>query len=151
MGKKKKQGSGSYFHEFNNVPSINDNILIEELGRGGMGVVWLVYNKQYDCLRALKLFGGRTSSGNSHILRFEDEKRITKQLGEIVNSSFPRLHEDGIVELTEQGVEYPYFISDYVPGMPLQKLISRITPEKVIQVCYGIAQRLHEICRTCIK
>ena len=86
--------------------------LIEELGRGGMGVVWLAERAdgQFEQRAALKLIK-RGMDSEAVQARFLRERQI---LARLEHPHIARLLDGGI---TEDGL--PYFAMEYVEGLPL--------------------------------
>ncbi len=100
---------------------IGPYILLELLGHGGMGSVWLAAHADgvLDRRVAVKLVRVPHTVGEARALqqRFESERRI-----------LARLEHPGIVRLLEAGTAspvegagggYPYFAMDYVAGLPI--------------------------------
>ena len=86
--------------------------LIEELGRGGMGVVWLAERAdgQFEQRAALKLIK-RGMDSEAVQARFLRERQI---LAHLENPCIARLLDGGIAD---DGL--PYFAMEYVEGLPL--------------------------------
>lgn len=88
--------------------------LVREIGRGGMGVVYLARRAdgQYDREVALKLV--QAPGGDSHLRdRFLAERQILARLS---HPNIARLLDGGV---TERGL--PYFTMEYVDGVPLDR------------------------------
>ncbi len=86
--------------------------LIEELGRGGMGVVWLAERAdgQFEQRAALKLIK-RGMDSEAVLARFLRERQI---LAHLEHPHIARLLDGGIAD---DGL--PYFAMEYVEGLPL--------------------------------
>src|SRR5262249_11875083 len=93
-----------------------DYEIVRELGRGGMGVVYLVRQKSLGRLVAVKVLRpGETTFGRL-VKRFLEEAR-----------HLARLRHPNIVSVHEIGhaADEPYFTMDYVQGQPLSALPPR--------------------------
>jgi len=84
--------------------------LLELLGEGGMGVVYLAQRTDIDNRVAIKLLRDAWFSP-SRRERFRSEQRILAQLN---HPSIARIYDSGSLE---DGT--PWFVMEYVPGMPL--------------------------------
>ena len=86
--------------------------LVRELGRGGMGTVWLAkrVDQQFEKLVAIKLL--RRGTDTDEVLsRFQGERQI---LARLEHPNIARLLDGG---MTDDGL--PYFVMEYVDGKPL--------------------------------
>jgi len=99
------------------VPSVIDRRIgpyrmMREIGRGGMGVVYLAYraDKEYLKLVAIKLVRPGPDS-NEVVRRFRQERQI---LANLEHPNIAGLLDGGS---TEQG--WPYFVMEYVVGVPI--------------------------------
>ena len=68
----------------------------EQLGRGGMGVVWLCYDPQLGRDVAVKMLVEQAAEGSDRLARFLQEARL-----------MARLDHPGIVALRNEGVAIP--------------------------------------------
>jgi len=86
--------------------------LVRELGRGGMGTVWLAKraDRQFEKLVAIKLLKRGTDT-DEVLRRFEAERQI---LAHLEHPNIARLLDGGT---TDEGL--PYFVMEYVEGKPL--------------------------------
>ena len=121
--------------------TIGNYRLIEELGRGGMGVVWRA--EQIAPLRrqvALKLIKAGMYD-DAVLKRFEAERQ---SLAIMDHPSIAKVFDAGA---TLEG--QPYFVMEYVPGVPItdycdqKRLKIRDRLELFIQVCEGV-QHAHQ-------
>lgn len=89
--------------------------LVEELGRGGMGVVYLAERAdgQFDQRVALKVARSAILVTDDALLRFKTERQI---LAALEHPSIARLLDGGV---TEQGL--PYFVMEMVEGEPIDR------------------------------
>ncbi|WP_372367570.1 protein kinase [Candidatus Uabimicrobium sp. HlEnr_7] len=86
-----------------------------ELGRGGMGLVLLVYDTKLDRQVALKVIINNQNISDEQIRRFALEARATA-----------KLKHPNIVEVYETGsTPKNYFTMEYVKGKPLSSLIQK--------------------------
>lgn len=86
--------------------------LIREIGRGGMGAVWLARraDQQFEKLVAIKLLKRGTDT-DEVLRRFQTERQI-----------LARLEHPNIARLLDGGVtddDLPYFVMEYVEGRPV--------------------------------
>jgi serine/threonine protein kinase/tetratricopeptide (TPR) repeat protein len=88
--------------------------LIRELGRGGMGTVWLAKraDQQFDKVVAIKLLKRGTDT-EEVLRRFQTERQI---LARLEHSNIARLLDGGTAD---DGL--PYFVMEYVEGQPITK------------------------------
>ncbi|HEY0369040.1 MAG TPA: serine/threonine-protein kinase, partial [Chthoniobacterales bacterium] len=86
--------------------------IVRELGRGGMGTVWLARraDAQFEKLVAIKLLKRGTDT-DEVLRRFHDERRILARLD---HPNIARLFDAGT---TDDGL--PYFVMEYVEGARL--------------------------------
>ncbi len=108
--------------------------LVRELGRGGMGTVWLARraDQQFEKLVAIKLLKRGTDT-EEVLRRFEGERRLLAQLQ---HPNIASLFDGGT---TEDGL--PYFVMEYVPGVP----VTTFCQEKKL----SIEQRLRLFLKIC--
>lgn len=116
--------------------------IIEELGRGGMGVVYRVQQVALGREMALKTLDG-TDISDGTWLRFQQEAKATSLLD---HPNLISVHDYGIID-----GKHPFFVMDLVDGATLSQLISKNGPLSVekaipifIQVCFGLAYA-HEL------
>lgn len=122
-------------------PTIGNYRLIEELGRGGMGQVWLAEQtapvKRRVALKFIK--GGIFDSAT--LQRFQTERQ---SLAIMDHPTIAKVFDAGATPDSQ-----PYFVMEYVPGAPItdycdQKKLK--VPERLelfIQVCEGV-QHAHQ-------
>ncbi len=86
--------------------------LVRELGRGGMGAVWLAYraDQQFEKVVAIKLLKRGTDT-DEVLRRFQFERQI---LARLEHPNIARLLDGG---MTDDGL--PYFVMEYVAGKTL--------------------------------
>ena len=112
--------------------------IIEELGKGGMGKVYKVFDKEIEAKMALKLIKSEVSADRTTIERFRNELKIAR---DISHKNICRMYDLG----REAG---NYFITmEYVSGEDLKSFIRR-SRQLVVgtalfiakQVCEGLAE-----------
>ncbi len=112
--------------------------IIEELGKGGMGKVYKVLDKEIEEEVALKLLNPEIAADERTIKRFRNELKFARK---ITHKNVCRMHDLN----KEEGT---YFITmEYVPGEDLKSFIRRsgqLTVGKAVfiakQVCEGLAE-----------
>jgi len=116
-------------------------IVLEELGRGGMGRVYRVLDKKLDVEIALKLIKPEIAADEHIIERFKNELRLTRVISHKNVCRMYDLSED-------QGGHY--ITMEYVPGENLKGTIHRVgslnlrrTLAIAKQICEGLAAAHH--------
>lgn len=116
---------------------VGDFDLLEELGRGGMGVVYKARQRSLGRIVALKMIlrGDLASAGD--VARFREEARASARLDNHAN----------IVPVYEVGVHegLPYFIMPYVEGRTLASLLTEgpLPPSEAVRLLAAIARGVH--------
>jgi polar amino acid transport system permease protein/polar amino acid transport system substrate-binding protein len=113
---------------------------LEEIGRGGMGVVYKVRQRNLGRLAALKVLLPEIGRSAVFIKRFLREAQTLAQL-----------NDANIVQIFESGQsgDLPYLVMEYVEGTSLRRKIKEgdVTPTEalriVMQICSGL-QSAHE-------
>ncbi len=112
--------------------------VIEELGSGGMGSVYKVYDKKLKEKVALKLIRPDLALRPKTLDRFRDEIRLARR---ITHKNVCRMHD--ISE--ERGT--PFITMEYVPGEDLKsiiRMVEKLSPAQTIaiarQICAGLAE-----------
>jgi hypothetical protein len=112
--------------------------VIKELGRGGMGKVYLVFDLEIKENVALKLLSPNLAADSDTIERFRDELKLARRIS----------HRNvcHMYDLNREGETY-YITMEYVPGSDLRSMIKRtgdMTLEKSLsiakQICSGLAE-----------
>jgi hypothetical protein len=91
--------------------------LLEELGHGGMGVVYKARDPMLDRVVALKVIRGGLLAGDAEIERFYREARAAARLDHL---NIVKIHDIGSHEDT------PYYTMDFVAGGSLLKQVQRL-------------------------
>jgi len=112
--------------------------VIEELGKGGMGKVYKVLDKEVDAKVALKLIKPEIASDKKTIERFRNELKVAR---DIAHKNVCRMYDLG----REEGAYY--ITMEYVSGEDLKSFIRRagfLSAGKAIsiaaQVCEGLLE-----------
>jgi serine/threonine protein kinase len=115
--------------------------VIEELGKGGMGRVYKVFDKKIKEVVALKLIKPEISTDEKTIERFNNELRLARKIS---HRNVCRMYDLG-----EEGNSH-FITMEYVPGEDLKRFIKRsgqLTVGKSVslarQVCEGLAEAHH--------
>jgi len=112
--------------------------VIEELGQGGMGKVYKVFDRKINDVVALKLIRPEISLSEKAVERFKNELRIARKIG--------HRHVCRMYDVGEEG--FSHFITmEYVPGEDLKAFIRRsgqITPSKAVSLAQQVAEGLAE-------
>jgi len=116
-------------------------IVLEELGRGGMGRVYRVLDKKLDVEIALKLIKSEIASDEHIIERFKNELRLTRVIS---HKNVCRTHD------LSEDMGCHFITMEYVPGENLKTTIHRVgsmnlrrTLAIAKQICEGLAAAHH--------
>lgn len=112
--------------------------IIEELGSGGMGIVYRVYDKKTDEELTLKLIRPEIASDKKTIERFRNELKLARKIAHRNVGKMYDINE-------EKGMSY--LTMEYIPGQNLEGLIKqtgRLTIGRAIsitkQICSGLGE-----------
>jgi len=112
--------------------------IIEELGKGGMGKVYRVLDKELKEEVALKLIKPEIASDKKTLERFSNELKLARKIS---HKNVARMYE----LMEEKGTRY--ITMGYVPGEDLKRLIKKVgqfsagkTVSIAKQVCEGLAE-----------
>jgi eukaryotic-like serine/threonine-protein kinase len=112
--------------------------VVEELGHGGMGRVYKVFDTRAKEKIALKLLKPEVSSDDAAIERFENELRFARKIS---HRNVCRMYDLG----DEKGTRY--ITMEYVPGEDLKsmlRMMGPMSPGKTLwiarQICEGLAE-----------
>jgi eukaryotic-like serine/threonine-protein kinase len=118
------------------TPSVPGYLILRELGRGGMGVVYLARQERLNRLVALKMLLPGAEVGPEELARFRGEAE-----------ALARLRHPNIVPVHDIGefVGRPYFVMEYVDGGSLAKRLSGtpLRPRDAAQLVETLARAIH--------
>ncbi len=111
----------------------DDYEVVRELGRGGMGVVYLVKQGALGRLAAVKVLKPGTATLGPALRRFQEEARLLARLR--------HPHVVAVHEVGRDGRGEPYLTMDYVEGEPLTALLARgrLTPSRAVAIFKQVA------------
>ncbi|MHC5080764.1 MAG: serine/threonine-protein kinase, partial [Planctomycetota bacterium] len=111
--------------------------ILEEIGRGGMGVVYKAFQPQLKRTVALKVLIAGEDASEDAITRFHREAEAVAKLG----------HHPNIVPVYDIGTtgKVHYFAMHFVEGKPLDRMIDErdITPKRAAVITKQLAEALH--------
>ena len=112
--------------------------VIEELGEGGMGIVYKVFDRKIDEKVALKVLAPEIAGDERTIERFRNELKLARKIS---HRNVCRMYDLSEEEKTQ------FITMEYVPGENLKNLIKRIgqlSKTKAVsiakQVCEGLVE-----------
>ncbi len=115
--------------------AIGRYLIIDELGRGGMGAVYRGFDPGLQRLVAIKLLLAREGAGDAERTRLVNEARAAA-----------RLQHPGIVAVHEVGVHggQPFLVMDLVEGETFERLLKRErpSPRRIAEVVREVASAL---------
>ncbi|TWT44674.1 Serine/threonine-protein kinase Pkn1 [Phycisphaerae bacterium RAS1] len=109
--------------------------VLEEIERGGQGVVYKALQESTQRVVAIKLLRDRVFLAESDIQRFQQEVRV---LGSLRHANIVRIYDSLAADRRF------YYVMDYIPGLPLDAYVgsaSRSLPEIVrlfVKICDAI-------------
>jgi serine/threonine protein kinase/Tfp pilus assembly protein PilF len=114
--------------------------LIRELGRGGMGAVWLAQDRQHDRPVAIKLLHSELAGviGGDRFLR---EVRVTAQLQ---HPNIVPMLDSGVIRQGDRA-ELPWYAMPYIEGESLRARLNRepqLAVEEALRITDLVAQAL---------
>jgi tetratricopeptide (TPR) repeat protein/predicted Ser/Thr protein kinase len=117
-------------------PELPGYEILTELGRGGMGVVYLARQTALDRFVAVKMVLGSGYAGEARRRRFRLEAQAVA-----------RLHHPNIVQIYDVGEhdDHPYFTLEYVDGGSLGERISGkpLPPREAAEIIEVLARAIH--------
>lgn len=130
---------GDQTAEFNTVDSaamgtiLGEYELLEELGRGGMGVVYKAHQIEMGRHVALKMLRSGCLASEEDIQRFYLEARAA---GKLKHPSIVRVHQVGEID------GHHYFTMEYIEGDTLSQFVERegCSAEKIAELMVHVAQ-----------
>src|SRR5581483_3789137 len=95
--------------------TFGDYELLDEIERGGMGVVYQASERHSGRLVALKMMLDQSASSQADLSRFVLEAQATGEL-----------HHPGIVTIHSWGIHdgHPFYTMDFIPGRPLHAVLA---------------------------
>jgi serine/threonine protein kinase len=116
---------------------VGDFDLLEEIGRGGMGVVYKARQRSLNRLVALKMILRGDLASPEDLARFREEVRANARLDN--HAHIVPVHEVGV----HQG--QPYFSMPYVEGRTLASLLAEgpLPPADAVRLMSTIARAVH--------
>lgn len=116
---------------------LGDYELLEVIGRGGMGVVYLARQHHLDRMVAVKMIRGGMLAGDDDVRRFYTEAQAAA-----------RLHHHGIVSVYQFGQRagHHFFSMEYVRGTDLQRKINsdeNLDPRVAARYVRDVARAIH--------
>ncbi|NUM35951.1 MAG: protein kinase [Candidatus Brocadiae bacterium] len=110
-------------------------LILEEIARGGMGIVYRAQDIRSKKIVALKVLLSGFSAGSTEIKRFYREAELTAQL------NHPNIVK--VLDIGEQG-GYHYFCMDYIEGTTMSRLIEEKSPlRNLVVIIIKIAKALY--------
>ncbi len=130
--------------------------VIQQLGEGGMGQVWLVEDLELQQMRALKTISPKYAFDQEARLRLSNEAKAMARLQNhpnipIVHDVSPNLRNtSGSQEFQTNQLGFPYIVMEFLPGESLEKLLEPGVPkpldwalEILTQVCEALEETHH--------
>ncbi|RZU49982.1 serine/threonine-protein kinase [Krasilnikovia cinnamomea] len=113
--------------------------LIDELGRGGMAVVWRARDEVLGRDVAVKVLAGRHTADPQSRARIRTEARAAATLS---HPNIAQVHDYG--ESTSDGQCVPYVVMELISGVTLQERIGMgpLTPAQTFRICAQVAMAL---------
>ncbi len=113
------------------VPSIPGYQLLQVLGRGGMGEVWLARQESLGRTVAVKLLPPKLAKDPEFVTRFEKEA-----------TALAALSHPHIVQIIDRGVagEHYYFVMEYVEGRSLREVMGQLSAAEALRVMLQVAR-----------
>jgi serine/threonine-protein kinase len=109
--------------------------LMEVLGRGGMGEVWLARQQSLERTVAVKLLPPRLAKDPEFVTRFEKEA-----------TALAALNHPHIIQIIDRGVagEHYYFVMEYVEGRSLREMlgVNRLAPQQGLRIILQVARAI---------
>ena len=113
-------------------------IVRDQLARGGMGVIYTVYDQDLRRTTAMKVLPPQILHQETKVSSFIEESRITAQLE---HPNIVPIHEIGVIE----GSSLPYYTMKLIDGEPLTNVIRMVAREDPDYVRHYTRHRLLDI------
>jgi WD40 repeat protein/serine/threonine protein kinase len=131
-----RPGRVSVSHLVSHLPDVPGYEVLRELGRGGMGVVYLARHRKLDRLVALKMILAAPGARLADLARFERE-----------GQAVARLQDPSIVQIFEVGEHagQPYYVMEFVAGRSLREHIAGKPqpPAQAAELLEKLARAIH--------
>jgi anti-sigma factor RsiW len=105
--------------------------LVRELGRGGMGVIYLAEHRVFEKLVALKVINPSVLDNPGALARFEAE---VKAAGKLDHPNIARALD------ADRAGDLHFLVMEYVEGVSLAQLLQRKGPLSVASACHCVCQ-----------
>ena len=113
------------------LPELGDYELLEKIGEGGMGAVYKARHKKLKRIMAIKLLPKERLANPTALARFEREMEA---VGAVDHPNIVRALHAGEYEGT------PYLAIEYVDGLNLSELVTRVGPLRIADACELVRQ-----------
>ena len=124
-------GGGGRGGTADSPPVLGRYEILEELGKGGMGVVYKARQRDSGRIVALKVIRKERLNNPDMLSRFRREAQASARLAHpAIVGVFEADDEDGV----------PYLVMEYVAGITLQKLVEEVGPLPIAQACDFVRQ-----------
>jgi hypothetical protein len=105
--------------------------LLEQLGRGGMGVVYRAWHAELDRPVAVKVLAARWVESEAAVQRFQQELRAVGRLD----------HPNIVRALDARSIGQTHFlVTEFIAGLDCDDLVRRVGPAPVVDACELIRQ-----------
>ncbi|WP_412737233.1 protein kinase domain-containing protein [Krasilnikovia sp. MM14-A1259] len=113
--------------------------LLDELGRGGMAVVWRAHDQVLGRAVAVKVLAGRHAPDPQSRARIRTEARAAATLS---HPNIAQIHDYG--ESVRDGQCVPYVVMELIEGETLQQRVTAgmLSPREVFRICGQVAAGL---------
>jgi serine/threonine protein kinase/formylglycine-generating enzyme required for sulfatase activity len=108
--------------------------ILEEIARGGMGIVYLAWDPNLDRRIALKVMAAGGEASRGQVKRFKREISTTA-----------KIRHKNIVTVFDVGVHkgHHYYTMEYIEGPSLAELVGKIPLKRAVEIVESIANALH--------
>jgi eukaryotic-like serine/threonine-protein kinase len=130
------KGRSPIKNSISSITSFGDYELLEEISRGGMGVVYRARQKSLGRIVALKMVLAGRLATQREVERFRAEAQTAAQLR---HPNIIAIHEVGEHE------KRPYFTMDFVPGLTLAELVREgtVSAKRAAKYLKVVAEAVH--------
>ncbi|QDU82074.1 Serine/threonine-protein kinase PrkC [Polystyrenella longa] len=112
--------------------------LLEEIGRGGMGVVYKAMQTDLQRIVAIKMIRSSSLASSEEVKRFEQEARAA---GKLQHPHIVKIFEAGHIG------GQPYFSMEYIPGQSLFQVLNRgpLDPRRSVELLEKISRAVEHL------